>query len=103
MMTSLIAFLTIAAAPGSSVLEFDGGKGIEFFGICVSKETGETKKIEGVAPSKVFLDVDIKKCSIQKKGSKGVLKVRLFHDDKLVSDRSISDPKSGIEIVIPFF
>jgi len=102
-MITLIFLWLISAAPKASVLEFSGPQGIEFFGVCATKENGRQEEIKGVTPTKVYLDVNIQKCSIQRKGEKGVLKIRLFHNEKLVTDHSLSSPKAGIELVIPFF
>lgn len=102
-MLELMAFMIISAEPSSTVLEFSGNKRVEFFGLCVSKETGEQKRIEGVTPAKIYLDVNIEKCSIKKKTSEGTLKIRLFHNQELVTDKTLSPSSSGIELVIPFF
>jgi len=103
MILELLFLTVVSAGPEPAILEFTGTKGIEFFGVCISKETGEQKQIDGVTPAKITLDLNIEKCSIQKKGSKGTLKIRLFHNQQLVTDQTLSQPMSGIELVIPFF
>jgi hypothetical protein len=102
----MIQFLFLAvlgAGDSNNVLELKGTKGIEFMGYCVSKETGEKKEIQGITPAKMTLDLNIEKCSIQKKSGRGTLKVQLFHNSSLISDKTVSEPKVGIELVIPLF
>jgi len=103
MILELLLFTIINADPQASVLEFSGPKGIEFFGHCITKQSGEKKEITGVTPAKVTLDINVEKCSIQKKGSSGTLTIRLFHNQKLITDKNLSQPMSGVELVIPFF
>ncbi|MBN8555420.1 MAG: hypothetical protein J0L93_08250 [Deltaproteobacteria bacterium] len=103
-MHNLLLFLVMTGASAEpSILELGGTPGVKFFGVCVSDESGEQKEISGVTPSKIYLDINIRKCSIEKKDPHGVLKIRLFHSDRLVTDKILKTPSSGIELVLPFF
>jgi len=102
-MLNLLFLILVSADPQKPVLEFKGTPGVQFFGYCATGEKGKDQAISGVTPTKIYLDINIRKCSIERKSSDGTLKVRLFHKEKLITDQDVSGPGSGIELVIPFF
>lgn len=82
-------------------LKFEGTPGVSFFGICSSVDPAQEKKIEGVTPKEVSMDIRFSKCKVQKKSEQGELSLRVFQGRKMLSHHKDIPPTAGIEFVIP--
>lgn len=92
------------SAPATT-LKFEGEPGIRFFGICTSTDSPQEKRIEGITPAEVSVDVNFSKCKLEKASEKnGEAKVtlRVFQGRKEIQRHEDIPPRSGIEIAIPF-
>lgn len=101
---TVLLFLSFAgtslrAESENTTLEFKGTPGISFFGICSSVEPYKEKKIEGVSPAEVQMDVHFSKCKIERKAEAGELTVRVFQGRRELLDKRDIPPSSGIELV----
>lgn len=89
----------------STTLKFEGEPGIRFFGICTSTDSPQEKRIEGITPAEISVDVSFSKCKLEKVAEKdGDAKVtlRVFQGRKEIQRHDDIPPRSGIEIAIPF-
>jgi len=82
-------------------MEIEGAPKLKFFGLCVSEDGAQKKRIEGVLPAEVDIDYKLHKCQVSSEDSKTNLGIRLFHNRKLVFEKKDIPPTAGIEFVIP--
>jgi hypothetical protein len=99
----MIPFILIADEKDSSTsLKIEGTPGTKFMGICASADSPQQqRKIEGVVPAEIDLNINLQKCSIKSEGKSGKIIVRLFQNRRLIHQDQMDAPFAGIEFSIP--
>jgi len=84
-------------------LEIRSKEKVRFFGVCVSEDGKQEKKIEGVAPAEFQIDMKLHRCEIKPEDKKKSLGIRLFHQRQVIFEKTKPETAtSGIEFVIPW-